>query len=51
MKRICLGWVEPKHDPLDLGEKEPASDPRISHGICPVCEAALLAQEAKKESK
>lgn len=51
MKRLCLGWHEPKHEPRDLGEKEPLSDPRISHSICPECEEKFLELEGKEADR
>lgn len=50
MRVLCGGWFEPRHDPITLGEKEPLEDPRISHGICPACEAEFLTQDAKEEN-
>lgn len=46
IRRICDGWHEPKHAPLDLGDKEPLDDPRISHSICPECEGLFLLADA-----
>ena len=39
MRRLC-SWCG-----LDMGEKEPFDDTRISHGICPDCRDKLLAPE------
>ncbi len=39
MIRRCLGWVEPKHSPRILGEKEPMDDKRPSDDICDECAA------------
>lgn len=36
---------------LNMGQKEPVQDRRVSHGMCPECEEKQLAEDAKEDSK
>lgn len=40
MTRRCLGWTEPRHAPIILGEVAPYDDHRYTDGICDQCMAA-----------
>ncbi len=44
MIRRCGGWVEPKHPPLIMGEREPLDDRSYTDTTCKACWLELTAQ-------
>lgn len=43
MTTVCTGWMK-KHEPALILHDDGKADGHVSHGMCPACSDALLAQ-------